>query len=72
MMDISLTTVEAGKRLGVTHGRVRHLITLGRLTATKHGPLWLIREADLDAYIRHVRENPSRKRGRKSTTPPTT
>ena len=44
-----LTTEEAGRHLGVTSTRVRAMITAGRLTAQKFGPVYMILESDLQA-----------------------
>lgn len=52
-----LTTEQVGALLGVNDSRVRQLIAAGRLPATKHGHVWLVRLTDVDA----VRE---RKTGR--------
>lgn len=37
------STVEVGRRLGLTHGQVNHLIRQGRIRAVKRGPAWLVR-----------------------------
>lgn len=44
-----LTSKEAAAELGVTHQRVRQLISKGRLKATKFGNAWMIRFSDLEA-----------------------
>ena len=47
-----ISTQEAADRLGVTIGRVRHMIYAGRLKATKIGKVWIIDTKDLEA-VRH-------------------
>ena len=47
-VDGWLTVLEAAERLGVNRQRVHQFIKAGRLPATKFGPVWMIREADLD------------------------
>jgi len=42
-----LTTVEAGKRLGISARRVRALLREGRMKAIKIGNTWIVEEADL-------------------------
>jgi len=49
MSERMLTTEEAGRHLGVTSTRVRAMITAGRLTAQKFGPVYMILESDLQA-----------------------
>lgn len=43
----TIDTAEAARRLGVTPGRVRQLITAGRLPATRLGRDWAIEERSL-------------------------
>jgi excisionase family DNA binding protein len=52
--DDLLTTPQAAVELGITSTRVLVLIKEGRLPATRHGPMWAIRRADLDL----VRDRP--------------
>ncbi len=42
-----LTTIEAGRKLGITYQRVIALIKAGRLPAKKMGRDWIIKEKDL-------------------------
>lgn len=49
MTDELLTTEQAAARLGVTDQAIRKLINRGRLPARKFGPVWMIRETDLDS-----------------------
>lgn len=42
-----LTTIEAGRKLGITYQRVIALIKAGRLPANKMGRDWIIKEKDL-------------------------
>lgn len=56
-----LTTSQAAAILNVTDSQVRRLIGLGKLKATRLGPrVWMIDEADLEAY----RQTPPSKMGR--------
>jgi len=48
-MRIALTPAQAAAELGVSRSRIYHLITAGRLRATKPGRDWQIRPAALDA-----------------------
>ncbi|MFC2008768.1 helix-turn-helix domain-containing protein [Chloroflexota bacterium] len=41
-----LTTVEAGRVLGITARRVRELASKGRISAVRIGGRWLIAESD--------------------------
>lgn len=61
-----LTTAEAAARLGVSRGRVLHLIRDKRLPATKHGRDWVIRENDLEQLRRLPVGRPSKARGVKA------
>src|SRR5258708_833938 len=61
-MTAYFTTTTAAAELGVTPGRVRAMITAGRLHATLAGRDWLIARQSLDA----VRD---RKPGRPPVTP---
>lgn len=45
---VYLTTAQAAERLGVTRQRIHQLITEERLPAKKLGPIWTIREEDLE------------------------
>jgi excisionase family DNA binding protein len=45
---VYLTTKEAAERLSVSRQRVHQLIQEERLPAQKFGPLWMIREEDLE------------------------
>ncbi len=53
MVDVSkyLTVREAAKRLDLTEERVRELINLGQIRATKIRK-WRIKPEDLDEFIR--------------------
>lgn len=53
MVDLSkyLTVKEAAKRLGLTEERVRELIVLKQITATKVGK-WRIKPEDLEEFVR--------------------
>lgn len=53
MVDVSkyLTVREAAKRLDLTEERVRELINLGQIRATKIKK-WRIKPEDLDEFIR--------------------
>lgn len=50
-----LTTHQAARALGISPRRVRALIASGRLPATKHGAMWVIRVDDLEL----VKERPT-------------
>jgi len=54
MTPLFLTTTTAAAELGVTPGRVRAMITAGRLQATLAGRDWLIAPKALEA-VRHRR-----------------
>lgn len=43
-----LTTAEAAAELGVSYGRVMHLIYAGRIKAEKIGAQWLVRPSALE------------------------
>ena len=58
------TTQTAAQSLGVSQRRVLALISAGRLKATKVGPLWTIRPADLDK-VRSRKNGRPRKEGKK-------
>ena len=47
-MPKGLTTQEAADRLGVTPGRIRHMVLAGRLPAERFGRSLVFRESDLD------------------------
>lgn len=53
MVDLStyLTVDEAAKRIGLTEGRVRELINLKQIRATKIGR-WRIRPEDLKEFVK--------------------
>jgi len=53
MVDLSqyLTVKEAAKRLGLTEERVRELIVLKQIRATKVGK-WRINPDDLEAFVK--------------------
>lgn len=55
-----MTVNEAAKALQVTPGRVRQLITEGRINASRFGSQLLITRADLEAF----RQSPPLPRGR--------
>jgi len=58
---------QAAERLGVTDGRVRVLITSGRLPAQKVGRDWVINESDLRLVAVRIPGNPNfRKNSRKA------
>ena len=46
-----LTTHEVAERLGINASRVSHLLRLGKLKGSRFGPLWVVREEDLKAYM---------------------
>jgi excisionase family DNA binding protein len=50
MTNDEMTVTEVAARLGVSTVAVRALIRRGRLVARRVGPIFLIRESDLDAY----------------------
>lgn len=60
---VYLTTAQAAERLGVTRQRVHQLIQEKRLPAEKFGPLYKIREEDLEL----VKDRKRTGRPRKST-----
>lgn len=60
-----MTTVEAGKRLGVGTQRVRDLIENGRLKAQKYGRDWMIEESEVASFKRGKPGRPKKNRGRK-------
>jgi excisionase family DNA binding protein len=45
-----VTTTEAAKMLGVSGSRIRELLASGQIPGTKHGPVWVIRRRDVEAY----------------------
>ena len=47
-----ISVTEAAEKLGVTRGRIRQLISDGRLKATKVGHYWAIDTQDLAALQR--------------------
>jgi excisionase family DNA binding protein len=53
MTDILLNVNQAAAQLQVSVRRVRKLCEQGRLPATKLGWSWIIRSADVEAYVRH-------------------
>jgi excisionase family DNA binding protein len=50
MDDPLLTIPQAAARLGLDRTRVWRLVRDGRIPAQRVGPLWLIRQSDLDAF----------------------
>jgi len=49
---VMLTTTQAAAAIGVTPGRIRHMLRDGMLPgARKHGRDWLIPQADIDAVL---------------------
>ena len=52
-MSELLTADQAAEQLQVSVRRVRKLCEQGRLPATKLGWSWIIRSADVEAYLRH-------------------
>ncbi len=59
-MNGYLTTVQAGKRLGVNASRVRQLVLAGTLNYEKIGRDLLIHERDVEALIRRRRATPKK------------
>ena len=57
-----LSVPEVAKRLGVSVGRVRHLIHAGRIRAQKIGPVWVISEDDLGKFWASWNRKPGRRR----------
>ena len=59
-----VTVPEAATELGISQGRVRVLIHLGKLKARKFGFVWAIARADLDQFKSQPRKvgRPSKKR----------
>jgi excisionase family DNA binding protein len=51
MNDDYLTTTQAAELAGVGHTAIRMAIYRGYLPAGKFGPVYMIRRADLDAYL---------------------
>ena len=56
-----LTVQAAAARLGCSDRLIRHLIKVGTLKATRFGPAWMLRSADVEA----ARTRPGRGRPRK-------
>jgi excisionase family DNA binding protein len=50
-MDIC-TVREAARMLGVSEQRVRVLLSRGKLGGWKHGPMWAVSQASVQAWIR--------------------
>jgi excisionase family DNA binding protein len=53
-----LTTRQAALRMGVTHGRVRQLVTAGRLKSVKIGRSRYVQEAEVEAFERRPAGRP--------------
>lgn len=47
-----LTTRQAAQRMGVSHGRVRQLVTQGRLPSVKVGRSRYVKSSDVDGFER--------------------
>ena len=45
-----LTLTEAAALLGVESGTLRRQVRLGKLKATKLGPIWTVEQAEVDRY----------------------
>jgi len=57
---MGLTVKEAAEILGIGEWQVAHLCRSGKLIATRHGPMWDIDPASVEAY----RKAPKDKGGR--------
>jgi excisionase family DNA binding protein len=51
-VEKNLTPAQAARRLGVTLDAIYRLLYAGKLTATKIGTRWLVREADVLARLK--------------------
>lgn len=47
---MGFTATEAARELGVTSSQIRNLVAKGKLKARKHGPVWDIDPASVEAY----------------------
>jgi excisionase family DNA binding protein len=65
MNDQLLTTDQAAARLEVTAGRVRAMISAGRLPAQQFGRVYLIKAADLKLVAERKVGRPATKRAGK-------
>ncbi len=61
-----LTVSQAAKKRGVSRQAILHLITEGKLQATRIGRNWLIHKRDLAAYTPDPGGRPPAKRTKKS------
>ena len=50
-----MTLAEAAALLGVHPDTLRRQVRLGKLKATKHGPIWWTTKAEVDRYARENR-----------------
>ncbi|MBX3046986.1 MAG: helix-turn-helix domain-containing protein [Anaerolineales bacterium] len=57
---MGLTSVEAAKVLGITPTQVTRLCKLGTIKARKHGPVWDIDPASVEAYKKAPRNKGGR------------
>ena len=44
-----ITVKQAAEKLRLSPGRIHQLIKLGHIKAEKYGPIWLIKEEDLES-----------------------
>ncbi len=51
MVEEELSVTQAAEVMGVSRSAVQQLVMRGRLPARRIGHVWIIRRADLDAYI---------------------
>ena len=57
----SLTLAQAAELLGVAHATLTKQAKLGRLRATKVGPIYLVSEAEVERYREWSKGRPGRK-----------
>jgi hypothetical protein len=57
-----LTLAEAERRYAVPHATLRNAIRHGRLTARLVGKTYVVRPADVQAYIRTLHPRPKRRK----------